>query len=73
LNKKKWKKKGIAKIRYQVEGREKNLTLDDYNYERDPTLSILRMVEDHIDHSKIINGEPEPPPKPADEEPAAEE
>ncbi len=72
LDKKKWKNKGIAKLHYQDEGREKKLTLDDYNYQRDPTQTILRMVEDHIDHSKIINGQPEPPPKPADEEPAAE-
>lgn len=68
LDKKKWQSKGIAKIRYQVEDREKKLTLDDYNYERESTQSILRMVEDHIDHSKITNGPPEPPPKSTDDE-----
>jgi len=61
LDKKKWDKKGIAKVLYQTDGKNGRLVLDDCNYERDTTQKILRQIEKNIDHSKIVNGKPEPP------------
>jgi hypothetical protein len=66
LNKKKWRSKGIAWLHYDDNGKERRLLLDDYIYERNTMDDILRKVEDNIDHAKIVNGKPEPPPKPAE-------
>ena len=65
LNKKKWQNKGIAKVLYEVDGRKNKIVLDDCNYDRETTQAILRHVEGAIGHDRIINGKPEPPPKPA--------
>ena len=67
LDKKKWANKGIAKVLFQTNGKNREIVLDDCNYDRDTTQAILRHVEANIDHAKIINGKPEPPPKPAAE------
>jgi len=64
LNKKQWKKKGIARVVYEVDGRKNKIILDDCNYDRDTTQAILRHVEASIGHDKITNGKPEPPLKP---------
>ena len=61
LNKRQWKKKGIARIYYGADGQRSKLVLDDCNYERRPTNKILRLVEDSISHDKITLGTPEPP------------
>jgi hypothetical protein len=61
LDKKKWRNKGIAVVRYEEEGKRKRLTLDDWKYEPDPTEMILREVEARIDPEQIKNGSPEPP------------
>ncbi len=63
LNKKKWAKKGIAKIIYDEDGRKRRLVLDDWKYEADPTAEILREVEARIDLEQIVGGLPEPPPE----------
>ena len=65
IDKKKWDKKGIAKVQYQENGREKVMTLDDFIYDRPTTDDMLRQVEERVGHDKIVNGKPEPPPKPA--------
>lgn len=73
LDKKKWQNKGIAKVLYEQDGQKDKIVLDDCNYDRPTTDEILRHVEAKIGHDKIINGKPEPPPKPkteATEEPA---
>ena len=59
LDKKKWKNKGIAKVRYQEEGRTRTIVLDDCKYERGPTEKMLRLVESNISPDKIIGGPPE--------------
>ncbi len=61
LNKKKWAKKGIAKIIYDDDGRKRKFVLDDWKYEADPTEDILREVEARIDPDQIVGGLPEPP------------
>jgi hypothetical protein len=60
LDKKLWRSKGIARVNYQQEGRKRRLTLDDWKYDAEPTRSILRTVESHIDPGQIVNGLPEP-------------
>ena len=61
LDKKKWRKKGIAVVNYQADGRKRRITLDDCNYQQVPTTEILRAVEAHLAPEQIINGRPEPP------------
>ena len=67
LDKKKWKSKGIAKVRYRRNNRKRRLVLDDFKYEPDSTRAILREVESRIDVSQIVNGHPEPPKQEAQE------
>jgi len=61
LNKKKWDNKGIAHVLYEADGQKNKIVLDDCNYDRDTTQTILRHVEATIGHDKIINGKPEKP------------
>jgi hypothetical protein len=61
LDKRKWGSKGIARIRYQEDGRNRQLVLDDCKYEADPTLAILREVESRLNANQIVGGLPEPP------------
>lgn len=63
LNKKQWAKKGIAKITYQEGARKRRFVLDDWKYEADPTVAILREVEARIDPEQIFGGLPEPLPE----------
>lgn len=74
LDKKKWKAKGIAKLKYQQGNRKRRLVLDDYKYDREPTGAILRQVESHLDDEQIVGGLREPPLEASsqDAEPAAE-
>lgn len=62
LNKKQWAKKGIAKITYEQGGRKRRFILDDWKFEADPTVSILREVEARIAPEQIVGGPPESPP-----------
>ena len=68
LNKKKWKSKGIARIRYQRGGRRKRLVLDDWKYNSDETRAILREIEARIDVQQIVGGAPEPSPQEGQQE-----
>ncbi len=68
LNKKLWAKKGIAKVIYQVDRRDRRFILDDWKFEADPTEDILRQVEARIDPDQIIGGFPEPLVEEDDEE-----
>jgi hypothetical protein len=63
LDKKKWKKKGIAVIRYQRDGRSRRLALDDWKYDAKTTKEVLIEVESRIDPTQIVGGLPEPPPE----------
>ncbi len=63
LNKKQWAKKGIGKITYQEGSRKRRFVLDDWKYEADPTVAILREVEARIEPEQIFGGLPEPPPE----------
>ena len=72
LDKKKWDNKGIAKLRYEADGKNGTIVLDDCNYDRPTTNEILRHVEAKIGFDKIINGKPEKTPKPESDEPPAQ-
>jgi hypothetical protein len=48
LGLKKWEAKGLARVRYAIEGRKGEFELDDYKYDRDPTHEILKEIETHL-------------------------
>lgn len=56
LDKKKWRSKGIAKVKYSVDGRRRTFVIDDYKFMRQPTDAILLELEDRIPREAIING-----------------
>jgi hypothetical protein len=59
LDKKLWRKKGIAKITYEQNGRKRRLVLDDWKYDAEETKEILCEVESHIEIDQIVGGIPE--------------
>jgi hypothetical protein len=72
VDKRKWRKKGIAKVTYHDGRRKRRFVLDDYKFERDTMDAILYELEQRIDPEKIVGGPPEPPPgQPHDELEAA--
>jgi hypothetical protein len=48
IGKKKWEAKGLATVRYEIEGRKGEFILDDYKFDRDPTHAILEEIEKHL-------------------------
>lgn len=48
LGLKKWETKGLATVRYEIEGRKGEFLLDDYKFDRDPTHEILEEIEAHL-------------------------
>lgn len=56
LDKKLWKKKGIAKVYYQNGNRQGRFVIDDFKFMREPTGEILRALEARIDPAKIVGG-----------------
>ena len=69
FDKKRWDKKGIAKVRYRSGGTQKTFVLDDCNYDYQPIRAIVRLVESQIALEQITGGAPE---SPDDEEDASE-
>ena len=59
LDKKKWREKGIATIKYQDAKRPRRFVLDDCKFNREATEEILRLIETNIQENQIINGSPE--------------
>ena len=68
INKKKWREKGIAKIKYEDGKRRKSFVLDNYKYDRQATTMILYELESKSGTDKIVGGPPEPPPEEHDKE-----
>jgi hypothetical protein len=68
VDKRKWRNKGIAKIRYQDGTRKRRFVLDNFKFDRDTTDRILYDLESRIGHDKITGGPPETLPD--DPEPA---
>lgn len=63
IDKRKWKSKGLAKVRYRAGVRPVTFVVDDYKFDRYRTDAILYLLEQQIDPEKIINGPPEPAPE----------
>ena len=45
VGKKLWDKKGIAKIRYSLDGKEGEFVVDDYKFDTKPSRQILEEIE----------------------------
>ena len=48
VGKKKWADKGLATIRYEIDGKKGEFILDDYKFERQPITAILAEIESHF-------------------------
>ncbi len=48
LGKKKWEDKGLATVRYEIDGRSGKFVLDDYKFDRDATHQILAEIEEKL-------------------------
>jgi hypothetical protein len=70
LDKKQWRKKGIAKLTYLDGDRKRRFVLDDYKFERHSMDAILYEIEQRIDAAMIVNGPPEPRPEQPGQQPA---
>ena len=57
VGKKKWADKGLATIRYEIDGKKGEFILDDYKFERQPITAILAEIESHFSQP----AEPEEP------------
>lgn len=63
VNKRQWKKKGIAKVTYVTNNSRRTFVVDDYKFDRYRTDAILYQLEQQIDQGRITNGPPEPEPE----------
>jgi len=63
VNKRQWRKKGIAKVTHVSGGRRRTFVIDDFKFQRYPTDAILYELEQRIDQDRITNGPPEPEPE----------
>lgn len=70
IDKRQWVDKGIARLKYDDNGRTRKFVIDNYKYIREETDEILYRVEQVAGADKIVNGTPEAdldaPDKPAD-------
>jgi hypothetical protein len=62
VDKKRWQKKGIAKVTYEDAGSKRRFVVDDFKFERPTMDQILYELEQRLDPERIVNGPPEPPP-----------
>lgn len=59
LEKRQWRSKGIAKLRYDDGVRKRTFVIDDFKFKRAPTDEILAELEKRIGLDKITGGPPE--------------
>ena len=48
LGKKRWDSKGIAVVRYELQGRKGEFIVDDYKFEAEPARKILDEIESEL-------------------------
>lgn len=48
LGLKQWDSKGIARVRYQINGKQGQFVIDDYKFEPDPTRQIFSEIEERL-------------------------
>jgi hypothetical protein len=53
IDKRKWERKGIAKIRYDVDGKTKTFVMDDFKYQREPMGKLMRIAEANLSPEQI--------------------
>jgi len=64
IDKKQWRDKGIARLRYQdAKGRPRTFVVDDYKYHKRTADRILYEIEQRVGAEKITNGRPEADPQ----------
>lgn len=56
IEKKKWRSKGIAVVKYNDDGRNRKLVLDNFKYQREDLDAILRRTEAAAGFEKITGG-----------------
>jgi hypothetical protein len=66
LGKKDWDSKGIARVRYALDGRQGQFIVDDYKFETDPSRQILEQIEQHL-LSRNVGGASEVNPETREE------
>lgn len=66
IDKQRWKTKGIAVVHYDDGGTSRKVTLDDWKYEREPTVAIVAMVDQRLGNT--ASAESEAAMTPADRE-----
>ena len=59
LDKKKWEKKGIARAEYEQNGKRGIFVFDDFKYEREPIVQLLKNLEATLESDQIVGGQPE--------------
>lgn len=59
IDKRQWRDKGIARVRYKHDGRAGKFVVDDYKYHRKTTDEILRRIEQMATGAEITGGPPE--------------
>ena len=60
LDKRQWRNKGIARVKYDDGTRKRRFVIDDYKFKRKETDDILYELEGRIGPDKIMGGPPEP-------------
>ncbi len=48
VGKKRWEKKGIAVVRYELGGQKKQFVVDDYKFDTEPSRKILAEIEERL-------------------------
>jgi hypothetical protein len=48
VGKKNWEAKGLATVRYEEHGQQRQFIVDDYKYEAEPTHQILQVIEERL-------------------------
>ena len=59
LDKRQWRSKGIARLKYLDGNRTRTFVIDDFKFKREPTDKILAEFEKRIGFDKITGGPPE--------------
>lgn len=56
IDKKKWEKKGIARVEYTEDGKKRFFIFDDFKYDRAILGKMLRRLEDTLSADQIVGG-----------------
>lgn len=63
IDKRQWRDKGIARVKYNHEGKAGKFVVDDYKFHRKTTDQILLEIEQSVGEDKITGGPPEKTPE----------